>query len=81
MESYESPTGEYRINIYLCDGGATVDFSIRGELLTKATGVRRNIYWNYHERDASVNWIDDETVNINGHTLNIHNDIYDFRWH
>lgn len=80
LESYESPTGEYMINIYRCDGGATVDSSIRGELVTRENDVRRNIYWNYHESSASVNWIDDATVDINGHILNIHNDVYDFRW-
>ncbi len=80
LASYESANGEYTINIYLCDGGATTDYSIRGELLTKETGHRKNVYWNYHESDAVVQWMDDETVVINDRTLNIHTDVYDFRW-
>ncbi len=80
LSSYESSTGEHTVNIYLCDGGATVDYAIRGEVVTNETGIRKNIYWNYHESAASVKWIDDETVTINDHTLNIHDEVYDFRW-
>ena len=38
-----------------------------------------NIYWGYHEEEAEVNWIDEETVVINGRTLNVLKDVYDFR--
>lgn len=80
LEAHHSLNGEYTINIYLCGGGATTDYSIRGELLTNTTGTRKNIYWNYHEDDAVVQWISDETVIINNHIINIHDDVYDFRW-
>lgn len=80
LAEYASPNEAYTLNVYLCDGGATVDYSIRGELLTRETGLRKNIYWNYHESDAVVQWTDDDTVTINGHTLNVHEDTYDFRW-
>ena len=40
-----------------------------------------NIYWNYHEDHAEVEWIDDETVIINGIQLNVLTEIYDFRNH
>ena len=77
--SYPSPTSEYTLNVYLCNGGATVDYSIRGELVTAATGARKNIYWSYHEDAASVRWQDDATVVINGRTLHVPDDVYDFR--
>ena len=32
IKAYDSPDQKYTINIYLCNGGATVDFAIRGEL-------------------------------------------------
>lgn len=80
IAAYDSPNGEYALNVYLCDGGATVDYSIRGELITHETGYRKNIYWNYHESDAVVQWVDNDTVTVNGHTLNVHEDTYDFRW-
>ena len=33
VNSYESPDSNFTINIYLCNGGATTDFAIRGELV------------------------------------------------
>ncbi len=81
MESYPSPASDLAINIYLCNGGATVDYSIRGELVIRQDGneSRKNIYWGYHEEEASVEWLDETTVVINGRTLNVLEDVYDFR--
>ena len=77
--TYDSPSAKYAVNIYLCGGGATVDFSIRGELV-EGEG-RKNIYWNYHEQEAVVEWLDEETVSINGRVLNVLEDVYDYRAH
>ena len=77
--SYDSPTSNYTVNIYLCGGGATIDFALRGELVDNHNNNRKNIYWGYHEDEADVNWIDEETVVINSRTLNVLKDVYDFR--
>lgn len=79
VNSYESPNSDFTINIYLCDGGATTDFAIRGELVDNDNNNKKNIYWGYHEQEADVNWIGEDTVVINGRTLNIFEDVYDFR--
>lgn len=79
LQSYDSPNSEFTINIYLCNGGATTDFSIRGEVVDNRNSNIKNIYWSYHEAKAEVRWIDEETVVINGHTLNVLKDVYDFR--
>lgn len=81
LSTHYSPSEKYTVNIYLCDGSATVDSSIRGELVNNETGDKQNIYWNYHEDTATVMWIDDLTVVINGHQLNLPNDAFDFREH
>lgn len=74
-----SPSNEYVIKLYLVDGGATVSTAIRGELVT-STGEKRNIYWEYRVDTASIEWKDDHTVVINGHSLNLlNNDVYDWR--
>ena len=78
LNSYPSPSGENTVNIYLSDGGATVDFAIRGEAV-KSDGAKRNIYWEYHCSDAQVEWLSDDTVIINGRKLNIKTDAYDYR--
>lgn len=74
-----SPNSMYQVNAYLCDGGATVDQSIRAEVVIVSTGKTRNIYWQYHAYDAEINWISDELVSINGITLNVLEDMYDYR--
>ncbi len=79
VATYDSPDSDYTINIYLCDGGATTDFTIRGELVDNLNEEKKNIYWGYHEDEADVHWLDDETVVINGRTLHVLQDVYDFR--
>ena len=75
----ESPNGSYTVRIYRCGGGATVDWSVRGELVNNDTGKKKNIYWQYHKQNAEVSWIDDCTVNIDDVTLDVPHDVYDYR--
>ena len=55
MASHTSPNGECAVNTYLCNGGATVDFAVRGEVVYH-DGRKKNIYWQYHEQEANVFW-------------------------
>ena len=79
LGKYDSPDSKHTINIYLGNGHATVDFSIVGELVDNSTKRIKNIYFAYHEYEATVKWIDNETVIINDHKLNIYKDKYDWR--
>lgn len=72
----ESPGGN-QIHLYLCNGGATTSYAIRGEAVTDR-GVK-NIYWQYDETRADVRWLSDEVASINGVVLNIYEDVYDYR--
>ncbi|MBD7969349.1 DUF5412 domain-containing protein [Paenibacillus sp. Sa2BVA9] len=75
-----SPDGAYTLKAYRVNGGATTSFAIRGELVTNdQKGKSKTIYWNDHEDNATVKWIDSDTVHINGHTLNMPNEKFDFR--
>lgn len=78
LESIESPTGKYTINSYLSKNSLSAD-AIRVELINNKTSKRKNIYWGYNESLAYMEWIDENTVEINEHVLNIHKDIYDWR--
>ena len=73
----ESPSGEYIVNIYLTNGGATTDYAVRGELVEGSK--KKNIYWQYHEDSADVSWIGEYEVNINGVVLDVRHDVYDYR--
>jgi len=80
IEQSTSPNGKYTINAYVSSGGATTDFAVRAELVFNKTSKKnKNIYWNYREEDANIDWIDDDTVRINGHVLRLPNEKYDFR--
>ena len=79
ITSSVSPNGTYKVNAYRWDGGATTDTAIRGEVGSLETGQKRNIYWQYHEYSAEIKWVSDEIVVFNGVTLNVKNDMYDYR--
>lgn len=75
-----SPDGTYTVKAYLTNGGATTSYAIRGELVfNNRNGKTKNIYWNYQEETADIKWIDHDTVVVNGHTLKVPKDKFDFR--
>ncbi|MBM7562950.1 DUF5412 family protein, partial [Fusibacter tunisiensis] len=80
IDQIESPSGEYSLSIYLVNGGATVSYAIRGELAyNQLNKMSKNIYWNYKEETALVKWIDNNTVDINGHIIDVRYQVYDWR--
>ena len=87
LASYASPSAAYRMDMYLCRGGATTDNAVRGALVDTRTGKSRNLYWQYHQSDAGVEWLDEKTVRITGMVLgdaqNVELDVtsgkYDYR--
>lgn len=77
-----SPDGKYTLKAYISDGGATTSYAIRGELIfNEKNGKTKNLYWNYREDIAKFSWVDNDTVIINNHTLNVPKEKYDFRHH
>jgi len=75
-----SPDGKYTLKAYVTNGGATTSYAVRGELVfNEKRKEPQNIYWNYREEIAEITWKDNDTVVINGHTLDVPNDKFDFR--
>jgi len=74
-----SPDKKYVIKAYKNNGGATVDFAVLCVLMDKTTKNTKNIYWQYHEDEVVIEWIDNDTVKINAVTLNLPDDTYDWR--
>ena len=80
ISEVQSPNGEYSIKGYLTNGGATTSYAIRGELNYNNSKRRaKNIYWNYREEEAIIEWVDNNTVIINGIELDVPNEKFDFR--
>lgn len=79
IQKVASPNGTYTVTAYLNDGGATTDYAVLCSVKSNDQGKEKNIYWQYHCYDASIVWIDDETIQINGVELNVKKDTYDYR--
>ena len=77
LAKHTSPGGHYTLKAYLANGGATTSYVIRGELVFNESNKKaKNIYWN---ETANITWRDNDTVEINGHTLDVLDDKFDFR--
>ncbi|PGZ97799.1 hypothetical protein COE51_13110 [Bacillus pseudomycoides] len=81
IQEVKSPNGTYTLNAYISNGGATTSFAVRGELIFNKRKIfkTKNIYWNYKEDQANIEWKGEDTVIINGHTLHVPDETYDFR--
>lgn len=82
VSEYSSPNSTYTVEIYQNDGGATTDYAVLGVLRKKSdSSYSRNIYWENHTDSAEVEWLDDDTVIINGRKIqNVLKNKYDFRY-
>lgn len=75
-----SEDGAYTIKTYLCNGGLTTDFSVRGEVINNNSNKKsKNIYWDYHVNSSNIAWEDNDTVIINSHKIELPNGKYDWR--
>ncbi|MED9970052.1 MAG: DUF5412 family protein [Ruminococcus sp.] len=79
LKSSVSPNGTYKVNAYVCNGGATIDFSVRCEVETIENQQVRNIYWQYHKSDVEIEWRSDFVVKIDEIELDVTKDSYDWR--
>ena len=79
IQEVSSPNGTYTVTAYLNNGGATTDYAVLCSVKTNGRTNERNIYWQYHCEDASIVWMDEQTVRINGVDLNDKRDTYDYR--
>lgn len=84
IKKYYSPDKKYLVNIFRSSGGATTDFSVRGEvvyLLGKKDHSRdkRTFYWQYGIKDVNVMWVSSRVIDINGRKIDLEKDSYDYR--
>ena len=79
LQEISSPSGSNTVTVYLNNGGATTDYAVLCAVKNNKSGKERNIYWQYHCTNASVQWIDEDTVVINGKELDVWKDSYDYR--
>ena len=68
--------GKYKVEAYLINGGATVDWSVKCYL--REGESKKEIYRDYHINEANMIWIDNDTISINNHNIDLPNGKYDF---
>ncbi|EOU1496450.1 hypothetical protein VOI04_000843 [Clostridium perfringens] len=72
-----SSDGKYKVEAYIINGGATVDWSVKCYL--REGDIKKEIYRDYHINEANMIWIDNDTISINNHNIDLPNGKYDFR--
>ena len=72
-----SPDNKYKVEAYLVDNGATTAFSVKCILFVD-NKKSKTIYSDYHIRDANIEWIDNDTVSINSHIIDLPDGKYDW---
>ena len=75
-----SPGGEYTVKTYLNNGGATVNYAVLGVLYFNDSKKKpKNIYWQYEMENSTVQWHDSNTIIINGKSIDVPDEKYDYR--
>ncbi|MEL1134310.1 DUF5412 family protein [Desulfitobacterium sp. THU1] len=74
-----SPNGTYTVTAYLNNGGATTDYAVLCRMKNNINGKIKNIYWQYHSKQADMVWINYEIIRINNIEINVNSEIYDYR--
>lgn len=69
LASSQSPNGEYVLEAYRTEPGATVDFSVRVYLVKDSK--KSLVYDVYHERDVVIEWMTNSVVTINDKTIDL----------
>lgn len=75
-----SKDGKYKVEAYLVNGGATVDWAVRCYLKVDNKLGKKMIYNDYHIESAIMSWKDEDTIIINGHIIDLPDGKYDFRY-
>ena len=77
LKGSTSPDGRYKIKAFRTSGGATVDFGVYCDLSIDGKTYEK-IYTDYHVKDANIEWIDNDTVSINSHIIDLPDGRYDW---
>ncbi|GAA0337959.1 hypothetical protein GCM10008967_30300 [Bacillus carboniphilus] len=70
IKTVHSPDKQYTINFYLTNGGAMTSLGVLGEL-DGPLWFYKKVFYDYRMDRAEVEWINNHTVSINGHLLDL----------
>lgn len=70
IETTHSPNGDYTINFYTENGGAASSINVVG-IIDGPLWFKKNIYDDMNMHKADVKWINNHTISINEHVLDL----------
>lgn len=70
LKTSHSPGQNYTIEFYLTNGGATTSFGVIGKL-DGPLGFEKVIYDDYRIDHAKIEWVNNHTISINNHVLDL----------
>ena len=76
VDSIDSPNERYTMNIYFLDGGPISADSEIVEILDHKKNKKWNLYYENKGNLKEYKWINNDSININGETINIYKDTY-----
>ncbi|MEN8078725.1 DUF5412 family protein [Clostridioides difficile] len=79
ISTTESIDNKYKVEAYRINGGATTDYAVRCYLKGDKILGKKLIYNDYHVDSVSLIWIDNDTIWVNGHEIDLPDGKYDFR--
>lgn len=73
----DSNDGTYRATLYMIPDGDTKYY--RAAVTTLATGETKNVYFDNYTSESTIEWTDNTTLKINGISIDVTDEVYDFR--
>jgi|GEM_PF-1535234 len=73
----DSNDGVYRATLYMVRDGDAKYY--RAAVTTLATGETKNVYFDNYTNESTIEWMDNTTLKVNGISIDVTNEVYDFR--
>lgn len=73
----DSNDGTYRATLYMIPDGDAKYY--RAAVTTLATGETKNVYFDNYTSESTIEWLDNTTLKINGISIDVTDEVYDFR--
>lgn len=82
LQTVESPSGEYSATAFRIDeGGATVGAQVRVAITSKDGNFSDvTVYWDLYSDTATIEWINENELTINGVKINLLNEDTYYNW-
>ena len=71
IETTQSPDNKITIDFYTLNGGAATSISVEG-IVNGPLWFKKRVYYEEPMHEVNVEWLNNHTIKINNHTLDLH---------